>query len=391
MHIILLVSFHIAVSSKNNVMTSLLYFCSDYQIGLTQAQTSTLVEICKHKDVLNIIPISSQNEQERGLFDTLLQHQIVPYVIKDLDEHKDFKRKVRDISQIIKDQRIEVVNVQNNWQLAIIAYIKHIIRPRPFKVIYTIHGYRHNSFFKSIPAIAIIGISLLLFTNRVISMSSYVSKRFWFVRYKTDLVFYMMTQPSFNKTKNIINTSPLRLIFPAQFRKGKNQMIIIKAIEEYIKETGDNEIRCDLPGSGELLDEYKSYVNNHNLNQNITFPGKLSLDDVIERTNQSNVAVISSNVETYGRCITEPFCLGRCVVTRSTGIAQDIIHHGENGFLYNSSNDLKKILILLHQQPSLISSCAKQAFIDKKIFHPNTVFHKYLESIEKCTKQKRQI
>ena len=368
-------------------MIKLLYFCSDYQIGLTQAQTATLVEMSRHKDELSTIPLSSQNEQEKGLFTTLEEHNIAPLIINDLDEHKDFKKKAKEIAKIIKAKDIAIVNVQNNWQLALVAYVKHILRPKHFKIVYTIHGYRHNSPFKAVLAIAIIGIGLLLFADRVISMSSYVSKRFWFIKYKTSLGFYMMTQPAFNKLSNHIESKPSRLIFPAQFRKGKNQETIIQAVNIYIKETNDKSIHLNLPGSGPLLDKCKTYVHKLGIEKNISFPGKLSLDKVIAETEKCNVAVISSNVETYGRCITEPFCLGRCVITRPTGIAIDIIRHGKNGFLFNDVQDLTSILIQLHENPSIISLCANQAFKDKIVFKPETVFYSYLNTIERCLKR----
>ncbi len=368
-------------------MINVLYFCSDYLIGLTQAQTSTLVEMCKHTDKLHIVPLSSQNEQEVGLFKKLEEHRIKPEIISDLDTHERFKVKCKQIAYLISKYDIEVVNVQNNWQLALVTYVRYILRPRKFKVVYTIHGYRHNSSIKQIPAIAMIGAGLFFFADRVISMSSYVSKRFWFVGWKTDLVFYMMTQPAFNKPTNHIEGSPLRLIFPAQFRKGKNQKMIIRAVEEYIKATGDKTIELILPGNGYLLHNCKEYVNAHGLENNVSFPGKLSLNEVIALTEQCNVAVISSNVETYGRCITEPFCLGRCVVTRPTGIAKDIIKHKKNGFFFNKEKELKQVLIKLHNNPELLTSCANQAFEDKKIFKPRTVFYTYLNSIERCLKR----
>ena len=69
-----------------------------------------------------------------------------------------------------------------------------------------------------------IGMALLLFADRALSMSSYVSRRFWFLGYKTDIVFYLMNKPQYAKTTNCITGSPLRLVFPAQFRKARTSI-----------------------------------------------------------------------------------------------------------------------------------------------------------------------
>ena len=45
----------------------------------------------------------------------------------------------------------------------------------------------------------------------------------------------------------------LRLIYPAQFRIGKNQDVVIRAFAEYRNATHDMDSILILPGDGELL------------------------------------------------------------------------------------------------------------------------------------------
>lgn len=226
-----------------------------------------------------------------------------------------------------------------------------------------------------------IGLALMLFTDRVISMSKYVSKRFWFVGYKTDTVFYIMSKPEFNKQENQIANTPLKMVFPAQFRHGKNQDILINAVSKYIEKTNDKSIRLYLPGTGELLETYKNLVRSKGIEENVIFPGKLPHKDVIALYEESNIALVSSNVETYGRCIAEPFALGRCLITKPTGVALDIIKNGVNGYLYNNVNDLVEILVNLRENPELVSQIANQAFEDKKVFSRDNVIKTYLTAI----------
>lgn len=193
---------------------NLLFFGSDYKVGLTQALTEQLVELNKEATI-DLTCVSSENEMESGLHQKLDEAGVKKVIVPGLDVHDRFKELAKKLQGIIDTYGITHVNVHNNWQLALISYVKYRkLIPRKFKIIYTIHGYRHNSFAKSIIAIGVIGLALMLLADRVISMSSYVSKKFWFVGWKTDLVFYMMNKPEFLKTSNQIETQPLAMVFP---------------------------------------------------------------------------------------------------------------------------------------------------------------------------------
>ncbi len=365
-------------------MTNLLFFGSDYGVGLTTALTEQILELSKHPE-FSLFCVSSENEMESGLHKKIQENNIKMDVIQHLDVHSDFNYLSKQVETVIKNNNITHVNVHNNWQLAIVSYIKYKkIIPEKFKIIYTIHGYRHNSLIKAIFAIGIIGLGLLLFADRVISMSSYVSKRFWFIRYKTDLVFYVMNKPEFNKSENIINSQPLKMVFPAQFREGKNQNKLIQAVKLYIDETNDKTIELHLPGEGPLLEESKNLVKLLNLNNNVFFPGKMPHEEVVNLYEKSNIALVSSNVETYGRCIAEPFALGRCVITKKTGIALDIIKNNKNGFFFSNEKELADILNFLYKNPQKIADIGQSAFDDKYIFSKKNVMDQYIQSVQKA-------
>lgn len=362
----------------------LLYFCSDYKVGLTQALTEQVEQLSKQNEV-ELYCISSEDEQEPGLHERLKRIHVHVTIVPGLDVHTNFKALSQKIANLIKSYGITHVNVQNNWQLGLVG----VLRINPFnglhfKLIYTIHGYRHNHPVKAVIAIATIGMALWLFTDRVISMSDYVSKRFWFLGYKTDRVFYMMNKPEYMKTENRIDTTPLSLVFPAQFREGKRQDMLIKAVKKYVDMTGDKQIVLHLPGNGPLLEQMKELANKLNLSNQVKFYGKLSLNEVISIYEKSNLALCSSNVETYGRCIAEPFMLGRCVITQRTGVAGDIIKHGENGFFFKNENDLAKILCSLHERPEKIKQITDRSFKDREIFFPSNVMKTYIDSLKKA-------
>lgn len=360
----------------------LLYFCSDYMVGLTQTHTEQIEYLSKQSSI-DLYCVSSEKEQEEGLHKRLADTGCNIDIINDLDVHSDFKALSKKIADLIDKYDITHVNVHNNWQLALTGYIKKFSK-RKFKLIYTIHGYRHNSPVKAAIAIGVIGAGLWMLADRVISMSDYVSKRFRLLGYKTDRVFYLMNKPQYNKKENHVDISKLSMVFPAQFRHGKYQDILINAVRKYIDKTGDSSIELHLPGNGPLLEDMKTLTHNLNLDKNVFFYGKLPLNDVIDLYEKGNIALCSSNVETYGRCIAEPFMLGRCVITHKTGVAGDIINHGKNGFFFNSADDLTKILCYLHENPKKIKEIADQAFIDREVFLPSNVIKSYLDCLNKA-------
>ena len=362
----------------------LLYFCSDYQVGLTQAQTEQVEHLAKESQI-ELFCVSSEKEQEPGLHERLKRANVNLSIIRDLDVHANAKGLCNQIADIVDRNHITHINVHNNWQLGLIARLKlNLVKRRNFKTIYTIHGYRHNHPVKSIIAIATIGAALLLFADRVISMSKYVSKRFWFLSYKIDRVFYMMNKPEYMKKENIIDTTNLSMVFPAQFRKGKRQEILLNALKIYVEKTGDKNAQLHLPGSGPLLESMKKLSYELGISNQVYFYGKLSLNEVISIYEENNIALCSSNVETYGRCIAEPFMLGRCVITQKTGVATDIIKDTENGFFFSDANNLSEILISLKNSPHMIKQVANKAFADRDIFFPEKVMQTYIAAISKA-------
>ena len=359
----------------------LLFFASDYEIGLTQANTEVVTALWQSGKV-DMLCVSSEKEQEPGLHRKLDEAGVRKVIVEGLDAHDHFRDKATTLRDIIRQHAISHVNVQNNWQLALAAYVKYKYAHR-VKIIYTIHGYRHNSPLKAVLAIGMIGMALLLFADRVLSMSSYVSRRFWFLGYKTDIVFYLMNKPQYAKTTNCITGSPLRLVFPAQFRQGKNQHILISAVKQYVDQTHDLTIRLYLPGAGPRLNAMKALARQLGVEQQVVFPGKLNLDGVFTLYEESNIALCASNVETYGRCIAEPFMLGRCVVTHKTGVALDIIRDGKNGVFFRTDKDLVALLTDFHAHPEKVEAMANQAFVDRQVFSTENVLRSYLSVINK--------
>ena len=204
-------------------MKKVLFFASDFKIGLSSLLTAQVCSFAQAGISLHVV--SSEGEQEPGLHDRLGETGIEYTIIEDLDSHEAFIQKVSVVRQLMKSTGCSHVHVQNNWQLALVACAKCCLRNAP-KVIYTLHGFRHNHPVKAKIAKFVIGSALLLFADRVICMCEYLKKEFSLLQHKIALL-PLGIDDAFFVPAPLPETNGLRIIFPAQFREGKNQDMII--------------------------------------------------------------------------------------------------------------------------------------------------------------------
>lgn len=325
----------------------LLFFASDYQVGLSALLVDEALVL--HRQGVPMLCLAGENEQEKGLKSSMDDNGVPLLIIEGLDVHRDFFKLARRVKQIIEEHAITHIHVQNNWQLAIIAYVKFVLHiPGKVKVIYTLHGFRHNNLIKSLIARMMIGTLLWLTADRIICMCKYLQSVFWPLKYKSVLLPLGISEDFFKPYElPSIQDRGLQIIYPAQFRHGKNQELVIKSFADYLKNTGDAKAHLWLPGSGKLLDKMKNLVSSLSLKNRICFPGQCSKAEIVELYHKCNVAVVASNRETFGQSIVEPWVMGLIVFSRPVGIAPDIIISGENGFLFNDHEDLTSLWMQL--------------------------------------------
>lgn len=322
-------------------MKNLLFFASDFKIGLSALLTDQLIAL--HDAEINVTAVAGENEQEPGLSMLLSSKNINIQRINGLDEHREFKRLVNEISEIVKKNDIDLIHVQNNWQLAIASAVKLKSR-KNLKIAYTLHGFRHNHPFKSRIAQIIIGTALLMLADNVICMTEFLKHKFKLLSYKIKLIPLGVKESYFDVTFMSAPIDSLHLIFPAQFREGKNQDVIIKAFSDFINLTGNKKATLTLPGNGPLLEKMKSLAQQLDIQDRVIFPGFVSKEKIKDLYLKSNIAIVASNSETFGQSIVEPFVLGRCVLSTPVGVTPEIIENGINGYIFNNKEDLVDIL-----------------------------------------------
>jgi glycosyltransferase involved in cell wall biosynthesis len=359
------------------ILKKILYFSSSYKIGLTALLAEMACTLSSTGDS-QFLFISGENEQMDGLFAKLAKHNIDFVKLNGLDDHSDFGRLVKNFSSLVKEFSPDIVHVQTNWQLAIAA-VARLFSKEKYRIYYTVHGYRNNHKFKSIIARWLIGLVLLGVADKVIVSSSFLHKKFRFLGKKLERLFLGVDDSFFEGASPVKITAPKRIIFPGEFREGKNQDLIIRAVRKYVDLTGDQKIEIYFPGRGPKLEEYKALSAKLCLADKCFFPGFVDRVDMRRYYDMCQFAVIPTNSETFGLCIIEPYVLGRVVLSRPVGVATDIITHGQTGFLFENERELLELFCQVFVAPSLAEAVAVRAFANRDLFKWESICQRYLE------------
>jgi glycosyltransferase involved in cell wall biosynthesis len=362
-------------SRKAAGMDKILFLTSSHKIGLTSQLTQQA--LCFNSlSKAHFLFVSGEKEQYPGLFDKLRLNKVNHEIIDGIDDHKNFSRLASAFRQCASRFKPSIVVVHTNWQLAIAVASKYR-GGLQFRIIYIMHGFRHNYRFRSIIAKIIIGLALYAFADAVIMPSTWLMKQFGIIKRKTRLIFlgeddaYFIndTLPDFSGTK--------RFIFAAEFRTGKNQDMLIRAIKKYTELTDDNDVKLYLPGKGYIIDKCKQLAKELGLESKIVFPGFIDRESMLDLYLSCQYSFVSSNVETFGHCIAEPFILGRVVISRPVGVADDIIIHERTGFLFRDEQDLINLLCKIMPDATLCAQVSRNAYMQRDLFRWNGVCNQH--------------
>lgn len=365
-------------------MKRIIFFTSSYKIGLTGQLTEQALSFTKNYRN-QLLFVSGEKEQFPGLFNKLDKNSINYTRIQGIDDHLEFPRLVKEFNYCVDQFRPDFVTVHTNWQLAIASATKYLYRKK-YAIVYVIHGYRHNFRCRSVIAKYLIGLALHLFANYVITPSVFLKRQFGFLRQKNVLIFIGEDEAFFREYSAPSFTGTKRFVFPGEFRAGKGQDLLIRVIKRYIDESGNDDVELYLPGRGKNLETCKVLSKKLGLEKKVFFPGFLNREQMRELYLKCQFALIPSNVETFGHCIVEPFILGRVVISRHVGVADDIIIPGKTGFFFDSEEDLLKVLLEVVTDEVLCTTVAKNAFDRRDQFRWESVCKQHFDLIYNVSK-----
>jgi glycosyltransferase involved in cell wall biosynthesis len=358
----------------------IVFVIAERNYGATSLLVGQILSL-KSNGLIDLYCVAGTTEKEVGLFDKLEKNDVSVVKIQGLEFNQNWLGVGRDLVFTLQRINPDIVHIQTNWQLSLFSFVK-FSGGLGFKIVYTIHAFRHNSgLVKSALAILLISGALLFFADRVIVCSTYTFNKFKILRYKMSLL-YLGVDDSFYgdiNIANIPNFGKLSVFFAGDFRKGKNQEMLIRAFSKCHGFTKGNIGILYLPGDGPLKTKCEQLARDLGISQNVVFPGFLTKQKIIEAMKSADIAVVPTNSETFGLCIAEPFSLGKCVITRNVGVGRDIINNGVNGFIFNTEDELLCILNQVSNNRDLLSEVCKAAYDQRDIFNWATISLKYFE------------
>lgn len=331
--------------------------------------------------------VVSSLEQEAGLIRRMECEGIELLRLDGLEYHKNFWKHLDMLIKFSKHHAIEVIHVQTNWELMLSFAVKLalLFYSNP-KIVYTVHAFRNNSPYKKYIALCIINMLLFLFADRVICTCEYTKNLFRLVGYKTKLLPLGIDDRFFSERQAFVEGAGLSLMFPAQFRYGKQQDMIIKAFAAYVQKCQDHHSQLILPGEGPLRKNMEKLAEELGLKSRVLFPGLCKKDEVKKLFGKVNVAVISSNSETFGQCIVEPYVMGKAILSTPVGIAPELIKDGVNGYIFHNAEELCDILCRLSKDQSLVKKMGMTNFNDRSRFTWQTITKNYLQDLGQTMK-----
>ncbi|EHK2442091.1 glycosyltransferase [Clostridium perfringens] len=125
-----------------------------------------------------------------------------------------------------------------------------------------------------------------------------------------------------------------RFITISYLRKIKRVDLIIKAFAQKFR---NEKFELFIGGDGIIIDDLKELCNKLKIENQVTFLGNLSREDVKNYIDNSDVFVLSSDYETFGVVLIEALACGKPVISTMCGGPNDIVNY-KNGILVPKNN-----------------------------------------------------
>lgn len=299
-----------------------------------------------------------------------------------MDSHSNFFRHCLLLRKTVSLYNIEIIHTQTNWELFLSFLAVRCLKNKP-KIIYTIHAFRNNKgFLKKTIAKFLISILSYVCSDYVIATCHYIKKQFNILKSKIYILnLGIDDEYIYNPYKKV--DKGLHIIFPAKFRQGKRQELIIIGFANYINKTHDLESQLILPGDGENLEKCKKLARELKVSERIDFPGLCTKEKILNLYDQSNILICSSISETYCQSIVEGYCLGKCVLSTPVGIAPEIIDNKKSGYIFTTEEELTNLLIMLNLNTSNLQKICENNYNNRFHYSWSSISLEYISLLEK--------
>lgn len=175
-------------------------------------------------------------------------------------------------------------------------------------------------------------------TTKVVTISKALKKKYEVMLRKKIVLIYNGVEDNFIEKKYISN-SKVNFILVGNINKGKNQLEALKAGKKLL-ERGITNFKISFVGPENTVykKDLENYIKKNQLEKNIVFYGLKSSQDIKKMINESDVGLMLSLNEAFGRVTIEYMLGGLPVIASNTGANPELIEDEINGYLYEIGN-----------------------------------------------------
>lgn len=184
-----------------------------------------------------------------------------------------------------------------------------------------------------------ISLKLLQRADKVIAVSDYIKRLMPFEKEKQICTIYDAVERNEKEClqREILKNKTVQMILVGVLAEHKEQKEMLRACM-ILKAKTDMDFHLLFVGKGEkkYLNELKEIIHKGGLEDNISFYG--ASKDVYPLYEQSDISFVCGRKEAYGRVTIESLLSGCLVIGVDSGGTPELIHEGENGYLYEAGN-----------------------------------------------------
>lgn len=197
-------------------------------------------------------------------------------------------------------------------------------------------------------------------------------------------VFNGINTDKFTPTTVNNNSYNLKVICTARLIKRKGQDTLIKAIAR-LKHEKNIEITCDLVGDGDERKNYIDMVNGLGVGDLINFKSSIPREAIVEAYNLADIFVLPSHNEGMSNAVLEAMACGLPLLVTDVGGTLELITEGENGFIFEKSNDEELAFILekLYKNKDLRVKMGEKSRKKATNFSWSTIGKQYISLFDK--------
>lgn len=162
----------------------------------------------------------------------------------------------------------------------------------------------------------------------------------------------------------------------ALWKNPKNPIDLLRSLTE--PGNGAQSIQLRIAGEGPLLTEMKQWVEEHALNEQVQFLGRLNPDQMADELNAAKGLILPTRYETFSVITAEALCCGCPVIADNVGALPELLHDS-NGILRDSHTSWRNAIQLFETKSWNRAEIAAQAMAK---FCPEIIGQRYLRFLQ---------